>query len=200
MNNLNNINNYSYNFLIWDNPSNLPFPEEMVGIIKDVKWGEYLWNSSGFPSNGATYSLLNGKTLYQETNSSGEAKVEKLDFSGDIYLASYFLNSEILNNKDINVEDLSNFLVTFKATLLKGELVDVSLFNFQKQPYQEYQATLNKYSENLKTIVNREKTFWYKYLYFPYRFCVRATSMCIIYSLLWIKEKLSKFALYITPY
>jgi hypothetical protein len=187
-----NYTNQSYNFFICDKPEVLPFPEESKPLIQNINWSEYLFNSSGFPENGATYSLLDGKTLYKEAKANGDTQISKEDFSGEVLLGSYFVSPD--------KEEGSNFFLTFKAIFLKGDLIETSLKDCRKQPTKDYDSVVQKYLKNFDKITKRENSWWYKYLYFPYRFCLRMVAMGTIWVLLFLKEWITKITLFLTPY
>ena len=159
-------------FLSFDKPNILPFPNEMNEVIKAIDWKDFLWQAFGFPIGNAKYSLLDGSNLYIDELPSGETKILKQNFSGQVTIGSIFL--------DKNVEAQFHYLISFSLILVKGTVMDISVEDFKKLPKAEYEKSFNTFEINFNK-KNKIKNSWYfKYLYLPYSFLMEWGFFIII--------------------
>ncbi len=190
MNNL-NINN-TFNFLLWEDSIKLPFPQEVRPLLSDIKWDTFYWQCAGLPKNDITYTLTGWRHLYQETDETGKTVIQKQDdFNGDIYFHGYFVNPD--------KEEGNNYLVTFKATFFKGDLMEVVLFELQKQSTKNYYEKVDIINQDFARRLSWTTKWWYKYLYKWYSIVIRSIAYALVYLCLKLKEVITKIALKITP-
>jgi hypothetical protein len=180
------------NFLQWEDSHKLPFPEEVKELVNSFNWEDFVWNSSGLPINEATYSLNGWKHLYYEADPTGKTVIQKQDdFNGEIFFWGYFVSPD--------KEEGTNYLITFKAVFLKGELIEVVLDNVQKHSSKTYTETINKLNEDFSKRLKRSTKWWYKYIYKWYSVFVRSIAYCLVWLCLKAKDLITYLALKITP-
>lgn len=180
----------TYNSLIWENAENLPLPNEVKGLLADVKWDEYIWQSMGLPVNGATYSVASGKKLYLQELPTGETKVESEDFTGETIFGTYIVNPDKKEN---------NYLLSFKVIFLKGDVVEVLLESLLPQPASEYEEVNKNIRDRLTKQSNMEKSWWFKWIYHPYRFAVRMIGVALVWILMALRWAVIKIVFTLTP-
>ena len=178
------------NYLIWENPSNLPIPSEVKELTDKINWGEFVWQTTGLPEDEATYSLLDGKILYKDKSPDGKIDVEKQEFTGAILFGSYLIGESTDKN----------YLLTFRAVFFKGELNGVQVESIVS----EDKAFYNKM--NLRSaaqdLINeqRNKSKIYNFIYKPYRAIIRATAWVILLPLVFLRWIIVKTIRILTPY
>lgn len=165
----------TYSLLVWDDASSIPFPEEVKEVVKNVEWNKLEWNVVGLPIGFAKYSL-SGKTLYLEETPSGQVTIEKQDFTGDVRMASYFVNEK-------EGEDDYNYFVEFQVTFVKGEVSEIVWKKTHRQLCKEYKAQLGHFQNEVKKKVKMASSFWYKWIYGPYFFIVRGIGTVFVFIL-----------------
>jgi hypothetical protein len=174
------------NLLIWDNITNIPFPKDTLEIIKNVDWSQYIWQTIGLPIPFAKYSIVEGKSLYLDEMPDGTTNLKRCEFTGDILMSGFFV--------DEKKEHGYNYLLTFIVTILKGNVIEVSLKEEQKQDLESYEKAYllfeKKFNKNFKIL--NSKT--YKYIYIPYSIILRTIS----YFIIWLLNLLVKGIVYIT--
>jgi hypothetical protein len=184
------LNAMTYNYLVWENPENIPFPSEVREILKQEKLPELKWQAMGLPINGATYALT-GKQLYLQELFSGEPAVNKQDFTGDVYFGNYFQTDDPEGN---------NYFVYFVATFLKGELVEITLDKTVPHAAKVYKAAAEEINSKVRKLEKRRNSWWFKWLYMPYKWVVCVAAAIIVWVLRLFEIAISRFALFITPY
>ena len=138
----------TYNSLVWENPENLPFPEEVKPLLKTVKLDELKWNASGLPIHGAEYSISSNELYFIEAPD-GQVQVEKIEFTGQFLMGAVFL--------DEGAEQQSYF-ITFLITLCKGEVVEIKLNKTEPIRTQAYKDSLDKIDLGFKKKIKRQNS------------------------------------------
>lgn len=184
------LNAITFNSLACDKPEIFPFPEEVKPLVQKTDWNDFVWNTAGLPVNGGHYSLVNGSELYLDALPNGEAKVQKEDFTGEILAVNYFVSPET---------DGWNYLVKFKLIFLKGALVEVLFDSSEKQEYKVYSDGLAKYTNDFHKVLKRQTSWWYRFLYKPYRITVRCIALVLVWILSLVKDLIVKLTLFLTP-
>jgi hypothetical protein len=180
----------TYNSLVWESIENLPIPNEVKSIVGDFKWEEYLWQSMGLPVNGGKYSVVGGKRLYLEEVPDGKTQVREDDFTGEIIFGTYIVNGD---------KEQNNYLLSFKAVFLKGSVIEVGLESCLPQDAKEYDEMHAKISEQLKARAAQEASWWYRWLYRPYRFILRLISTILVWILMFLRLVIIKATFFLTP-
>ena len=84
-----------FSLIVWEDVSNLPFPDEVKKITTAINWNEFEWHASGLPYPMAKFTMSGGKNLYLSELPNGEIKVKKAaDFTGDIIMAGFFVDED----------------------------------------------------------------------------------------------------------
>jgi hypothetical protein len=179
----------TYNLLSWDNPSNLPFPKEVLDLLPTVKWDEISWNTVGFPVHGAKYSITNN-ALYFEEWPDGSVEVKKEDFTGEAYVAAFFRNPDPQER---------SYHVVFNVKFLNGVPQESEVVQVKPWETKEYDKILNDITENVNRTIALQSKWWYRYLYMPYGYIVRYTAMLICWILNGLVWLVTKIALFLTP-
>lgn len=180
----------NYSLLVWDNVKNIPFPEEVKTTIANVDWSKYEWHVVGLPLSFAKYSLSDGKTLYLEEFPLGIQSLNKEEYTGDVAVASYFIHPD--KNGD-------NFLVGLRVTLLKGEVVEVTVEKIQRQSNIEYQEQLSRMQEGIRINIAKYNSWWFRWLYKPWAWTVRLVATIIIYIFKICAAIVGQVAFWLTP-
>lgn len=169
------------NFLVWENINTLPLTEDLKVITKEYDWSEFVWNTLGLPIKYAKYSLVD-KKLYLQELPDGKTKIQQDNFTGKIRMGGYIINRVH--------QDGNNYLLGFDVTFCNGEMIEVIMTECLPQPFVDYAKQLEKFNTNKAKIIKRYTSFWYRYLYLPYRiitrllFYVPITLVWLIYLLL----------------
>jgi hypothetical protein len=186
-----------FSFLAWENVSNIPFPDEIKEITKDLKWDDQDWQVQGLPIPFAHYTLADGKTLYLQELPDGRVRVEKQDFTGDITVGSYFQNKDTTGD---------NFFLALGVTLYKGEVKDICVREVMRHPAQKMQEISEHIKSMLHRQVERQKQWWFRWLYKPYAIVTRILFnialvgiLGCIFVLNLLKILLSKVMHWLTP-
>lgn len=182
-----------FSLLVWEDVNNLPLPDEIRGITKDVKWDAFEWHAIGLPLSQAKFTMGGGKTLYLSELPNGEVKVQQLqDFTGRIAFSGYFVDEEGVGG--------FNYFITMIATIVKGEVIEVEVNNFQKQPIEEYKHAMQDFQVHVNRVLRMSNSWWFKWLYRPWFFVVRGLGFMIFCVLkffrdcvLWVVKKLTPF-------
>lgn len=170
-----------FSLIVWEDVSNLPFPDEIKNITSTVNWNEFEWHVSGLPYPFAKFTMSGGKNLYLSELPNGEIKVRQLtDFTGDIIMAGFFVD-------EANIGEF-NYFVNFRITILKGSVVDVKVDKLQKQPSKEYQEAMSDFNNNIKRIMSISSSWWFRWLYRPWFLCVRAIGFGVLFVLKFFKD------------
>lgn len=181
-----------YSLLVWENVSNLPLPEEISHVIKDVKWDEFEWHAAGLPIPLAKYTMTGGKELYLSELPNETIKVEKMsEFTGNLLMAGFFVDSED--------KEGYNYFVNFLVTVLYGEVVEVKLAKVNKQPVKEYLTAVEDFQKNLKRVMKISNSWWYKWLYRPWFFVVRGLGFIVLFILKFINDITIYVVVKLTP-
>lgn len=184
-------NAMNYNLIVWEDVSNIPFPEEVKTVIQSVKWAEYPWQAWGLPIIGAKYTLSGGKALYLEELPTGKVALSKQELTGEIFVANYFVNETDPTGY--------NYFIEFKVTLLKGEVIEVSLVKFDKQLASDYKAEMLDFSNKFQKNLKRVNSWWYKWLYRPWYYGVRVPAYILVMILSFFRWLVIWFSKLITP-
>lgn len=178
------------NWLHWDDISQIKFPPTVQPLIQYMDWSQAIWQTQGLPLNGASYSLVGGKSLYLDNLADGTASVQKQEFTGRL-TASIFL----IDEKDLGD---SHYVVGFDLYFENGELMETKTAHLEVIPKNKYEENFKvfeaKYSQNLKI----KTSFWYLKIYIPYRYVVRGLFFLPIvivhflkFGLVWLMRKLT---------
>lgn len=181
----------AYSILLWEDISNLPFPKEVRAITKAIKWDEFEWHVIGLPEENAKYSMVGGKTLYLNEMPDGDIKIEKCtDFTGNIFVGGYFVDEDV---------DGNNYLLAFRVTIVKGELLEIAVDRLNKQSSKEYKDALNDFQNRMNHMKKVSESFWFKYLYRPWYLLVRGISFSVLFILKTIKDVVVWITNHLTP-
>jgi hypothetical protein len=170
--------NQTFNSLTIDSGDDLPFPSEIKEGIKSFNWSEFLWNTLGLPAFQSTFSL-SGKQLYFESDSAGETKLRKEDFTGQV-LVSGALSPDSLDEV---------YFLVFELAFCNGILCDSKLIDTKKQPKDEYEKGFAVFCDEMEKAKQTKEKFWFKYLYRPYYHIVKWTVLTVVF----IVELILKF-------
>ena len=164
-----------YSLLVWEDVSNLPLPDEIKKVTQTVKWDQFEWHAVGLPISQAKFSMSGGKVLYLSELPNGEVKVKKLsEFTGRIAFSGFFIDEESIGE--------FNYFITLIATIVKGEVIEVEVSDFNKQPLDEYKDAIKVFEKKLNHVMRTANAWWFKWLYRPWFFVVRGLG----YVALWI--------------
>lgn len=165
--------NTIFSFIVWDNVSRLPFPEEVKQIMGEVNWPEFEWQVQGLPIPFARYSVLDGKVLYLDELADGTSKTERVEkFTGKVLITAMI--------QDKNIEDGYNYIVSFLVTFLKGEFVEAELDKKLKHSAKEYEAAFGLFQTKMKQIMTRQNKWWFRFIYVPWAIVIRFISYCLL--------------------
>ena len=171
--------NQTSNKLIVDKLDYFPLPDSIKRYSFE-KLDEVPWDTLGLPAHSSTFSVAE-KQLYFEEDASGEVKVKKLNFTGQV------LASVVLTPVDA---DVIVFLV-FELYFCQGLLCDATLEEFKTQDKKEYTAGFEAFCAKMEKQIKRRTSFWFKWLYRPYFYLIRGIQfifMMIFEKLLPIKN------------
>lgn len=181
-----------YGTLTWDDISNLPMPDEVKPLITQTDWTKFEWYAMGLPWDEAAYNVVGGKSLYLAELPNGTIKVLKLsEFTGNIVIGGYFVN-------EIDPEGF-NYFVSFSVTILRGEVIEVTLYQLNKQPVLEYHKAADDFNKNIKRLIKITKSWWFKYLYRPYYLVVRGAGAGCLHLLHFVRVCIIKTVIFLTP-
>lgn len=167
--------------MVWEDTSNLPFPQEVREIIKGIKWDEFEWHVFGLPVSQAKFTMSGGKKLYLSELPNGEVKVRALpEFTGNIAIGGYFVDE---NNPDGN-----NYFLQFIVTVCKGEVVDTVMSQMKKQPVCEYKAAIASFKDNVDRVIRISSSWWFRFLYRPWFLLVRGIGYVVLFFLKLFKD------------
>ena len=177
--------------MVWDDISNLPFPQEILEIIKNIKWDEFEWHAFGLPIPFAKFNMAGGKKLYLVELPDGSVKVQELsDFTGNISIGGFFVD-------EVNVDGY-NYFIQFIVTICKGEVLEIRVNNINKQPACEYRDAIKDFQANVSRVVRISESWWFKWLYRPWFLSVRFVGYVILFLLklfkditVWVARKLT---------
>lgn len=144
----------------------------------------------GLPENGATYSLLEGKILYRDILPNGTNEVKKEEFTGEILVGAYLEDKAGENN----------YAISFKVIFFKGELKGVELESLIPENKAEFEKINQQIVVDTAIRNKRENSFWYKYIYKPYRVILRLIGWALIIPISLIRWIITKTILFLTPY
>jgi hypothetical protein len=181
-----------YSLLVWDDVSNLPFPDEVKPILGAVKWDEFEWHAAGLPMPYAKYGMTGGKSLYLAEQPDGNIKIEKMsEFTGNISIGGFFVD-------DTNPEGF-NYFVNFIVTIVKGEVIEIVMNHLQKQPVKDYQDAMANFQRDISKIIKISDSFWFKWLYRPWFFIVRGIGFCFLFVIKLFKDIVIGTVKFLTP-
>lgn len=184
-------NEITYSFLTWENPHNLPIPQEVKHLTDDILWDSFSWEVMGLPENGAEYSLQNGTVLYREASPDGSVALKKEEFTGTIIVATYLVDQKGGDR---------NFLLSFRAVLFKGEIKGVEVEKVIPDDKTSLNLITEKVNKEIEAENKRLKSFWFRFLYLPYKVILRFTGFGIGTILVVCKIVINKIILFLTPY
>jgi hypothetical protein len=144
----------------------------------------------GLPEIGAKYSLAGGKILYREETAEGEVAVQKQEYTGEFYIGTHLTDPDGKNN----------YLLTFKGVFFKGELAGVEVESLTVDDGKRQQQVNEDLARRLTQENTRRKSWWYRFLYRPYKFLIRGSAFCVIWMLMFIRWVLTRIALFLTPF
>jgi hypothetical protein len=174
---------------VWEEAKSLPFPKEVKPIVDSIDWDKHEWQCSGLPILLAKYCLT-GNELYLEELPNGKTDLKKEDFTGNIIRATYLVNPDSTGD---------NFIVSFRATFLKGALIETELKSSQRQSAEEYHSKAKEFSARINAVRKRCDSYWYRFLYKPYKFVVLCIATPLIWILMLLREAIIRIALFLTP-
>ena len=180
------MQNQTFNFLFWENPS-LPIAAELLSLVEKIDFKSYNWDASGFPIDGAKYSIV-GDVLYLDEMPDGTSKVTIQDFTGVAYTALFLKDSD------------DNKLLTFKLSFLGGVLKNIELFDKKVISSENWNSYLSTVTSNTTKILSRQSKVWYKYIYKPYGNSVRIIGWALCFLLLAARSLVLKISLFLTPW
>lgn len=170
-----------FSFLVWEDASNLPLPEEIREITKDIAWDTYEWHTFGLPIDQAKYAMNGGKTLYQTELPDGQTQVQQMqDFTGRIAFSGYFVDEKQVSG--------FNWFISMIATIVKGDVLEVSVHQCQRQPVEEYKAAMDDFQIQIRRVINRRNSWWFKWLYRPWFYFIRTFCMVFVTILKILKD------------
>jgi len=185
-------NDTPYSLMVWENVTNLPFPEYIKPIVQKIKWDQFEWHVLGLPISFAKYTISGGKELYLSELPDETIKVEKMsEFTGNILMGGYFVNEED--------PDGFNYFVNFLSTIVKGEVLEVKLQEVHKQPVREYQEAMNNFQVHIKKVMRTSGSWWFKWLYRPWFLCIRGAGWVSLMILKFFRLVVVKTVHFLTP-
>ena len=177
--------------IVWEDTSNIPFPDEIKKLVEGIKWSDIPWQVMGLPTPMAKYTLSGGKTLYLEELPTGKVDIQKLDFTGEIWVANYFINQ---------VEpDGYNYFLQLRVVLIKGEVSEVSVLRVEKELAKVYREQQAEIEANIMKNIKRSRSWWYRFIYLPWFYLVRIPAYLIILALSFLRWLVNYIALKLTP-
>lgn len=180
-----------FSYLSWDKIEGLPFSSEAKPLAAALDWSQNYWTGFGLPIPFAKYIIDEGGFLYLEALPDGTQKIEKSDFTGEIFTNAYLLNGNGIGD---------NFFVSFAVLLYKGEVKEVRLDKEVRQTSQERKTLL----DNMNTQVNKKirvtTSWWFRYLYRPWSFCVRVVCFLLTLPLVFFNWIITLACSKLTPY
>ena len=181
----------SFSFLNWPEALKyLPVSDEVRKLANDVDWKLFQWQVIGLPETGAKYSFLDNK-LYLDETGTGLIKTEVQDLlSGNVYVGGYLVNKD---------ENGDNFFIVFNVLIIKGVFSEASVEKEERHSNKEYQTSIKYMHSAVIKNIKQTKTFWYKYLYRPYSFCIRGTALGIVFVMEFIYKIVMFVAKKLTP-
>ena len=164
----------------------LPIPfdrmeEDDLPKMECIDWQEYKFKTDYFSKNKgpedslldeSTYSISEDGLLWKEiikttmvVNKDGEMEqsqfddgVERQDVTGEIFLQDLFMGKKY------------DYIMQFKAVFFKGDLMELSLADWEKIENTERKAIQDKISSEIKRLEEREyranNSFFYKIFYY----------------------------------
>jgi len=179
----------TFNYLVWSSDKRLPFPEQTESLTAGIDLSSHVWNATGLPVTGALYSV-SGNQLYFEETPEGKTELKREEFTGE------FIFGGVLLNKD---QEGPSFFLSFRATVLKGDIVEVLLEASQNIETKEYYQNIESLTKKMVQTIKRRRTWWYRWLYWPYMVVVRYVAIFLCWILVILKEIVSRIALFLTP-
>jgi len=156
--------------LTCNNVSTFPFPEKVKNIISLIDWEKIIWQGMGQLGDGK-YNLIDGKTLYYESDVYGNIKVQKSDFCGLLEIACFLLNP---------IEtDENNYFLIFNLLFNKGEVIENIFIQYKEFNKKSYQQMTNNIKVAVGKIYKIKNSWWYKYIYVYYAFIIRLIALYI---------------------
>lgn len=178
----------TYSFLQVDYADETLVPEKVKKACPNIKWDEYKWDAIGLPANGATFSLLKGMVLYREKESDNSPiKPERSDFTGEVKVIGQFYSDE------------TNFYVVNKLVFYNGELKSTTLEMCQEFDAKEQRAAAERSAAQVKERIRVLNSWWYKYLYSPWKFLIKVIATLLIMVLIVIREVIVFIANLLAP-
>jgi len=179
-------NSQQFSYLLWDDPSNIPFPEEMKYHLEKIDWTTFQWIIFNLPIIGSVFHMLDGKVLYLNSLPNGDPKVERQVFTGEIIIGHFFVD----DNKEGD-----NFFLTFQVTIIDGNVSDIKRQECIRSPAKDFYDAEEKASQ----IRQRQNSWWYKFFYSPWKFLVRNMAQMIMIILGIVEYFVVKIANFLSP-
>lgn len=179
--------NQTFNSLVIENPSILDFPEETKPYLISYDWSDVSWNAIGLPAFDS-YFCLTGDQLYFESGEDKEVKLRKESFSGHVIASAVITPG--------NCDKV--FIATFELVFCKGVLCGNELKELAISPRDEYEAGFKQFVLSNEKTAKIRQTLWFKYLYRPYFFILKWTTLSMAFIVefvlkrfIWLAEKLT---------
>jgi len=173
--------NQTFNSLTINNIEKISFPKEVCEHTQFVDWDKQDWYSVGLPAFDSKFNVTSDNELYLQEDSSGNSKVQKSDFTGEI-----ILNTGLINPNTCG----SNFILSFNALFFKGLFCETTLREYKVQPYEEYEKGFNEYNKKIQDEINLRNSWHFKYLYTPIFYTIKGIVLAIIYPIEFILKRL----------
>lgn len=183
--------NQTYNSLTIDSAERLKFPPEISQYLNGYDWSEVVWNTFGLPGFHCGFSLV-GDQLYFEHDASGKVSLKQSDFTGQTLISS------VLTPEECD----KVFVVTFELTFCLGKLCQNEITEFKTNPRAEYDRGFNRFAAIQERKEKISKTWIFRYLYRPYFYVIKYTTITLIFvlqllskTLIWCAERLTPIKL-----
>jgi hypothetical protein len=181
--------NQTLNSLVIEDVHKLAFPREILDIVDQINWQEQLWFCVGLPAFDSKFCVSND-LLYFEEDASGNLKLKKQEFTGEVTF-----NTTIINT----AEGGDNYIVSFSGLFYKGLFSESELVEFKTQSREEYENGLIEYKVKLEKFEKTISSPWYKYLYVPYFCVIKAIFFLVSRPLDFLFKCFCKLVNFITP-
>ncbi len=169
------------NLMNWEDK--LPIPDNVIQHTDDWAKHDFYIVHSNLGTRGGEYFVFGGK-LYE--NNDG---VNLLDYTGEITFGDY-----------LACDEGDDFELMFKATFLKGEVKEIILAKNERRDSEERKKLARRYMDIAEKEIARRKSFFFKYLYRPWRAIVLGVSFIIMMILGLIGMLVRGLARILTPW
>lgn len=181
--------NQTSNSLIIEDVSNVPFPKEIKEFSEKLDWESIVWQSLGLPAFDSNF-CVSGNILYLVKGEQEGGGIKQIDFTGETMFKTFAVNPN---------KDKDNFSVTFKGLFYKGVLSEVSLDKCERMARNEYEEGLLAFQKEEDRLNKIRSSKWYKYLYVPYLYVLRAIGYVVVYPIEFCLRKFCDLLNFMSP-